>query len=103
MSYIGYEQCICKSGHYWERDALDATYDDPPCYCGAEVAWYNCVDCTNINDDGLIPRDVLEKRFLLTPEVVETCSLGYQHVVSSAVYRVPTEEETESLRVYTDV
>lgn len=46
MSYEGYEQLLCKNGHY---DTADCWYNDlQPCrVCGEKIVWINSVDETN--------------------------------------------------------
>lgn len=95
MSYEGYEQCICKNGHYFERDAYQ---DDRPCPdCDEEAAWFNGVDQTNGEDAGFIPIEALDP-FVITGIQQEKCNLGHYHTIANPVYRVPTREETEPLR-----
>jgi predicted RNA-binding Zn-ribbon protein involved in translation (DUF1610 family) len=77
MSYEGYSQCICKCGYYYEVDAADSDYNCPK--CGQMYAWCNSVDETNYNDDGIVPWDILQSRFL---------KYG----------KIPTCEETKYLR-----
>ncbi len=96
MSYEGREQIICVRGHYYERDVA---YREPAiCICGADVGWDNQVDDTNCDSYGEIPFALLVQKFQTTPEVVETCNLGHNHVTAPAVFRVPTHEETYKLR-----
>lgn len=101
MSYEGYEQHICKNGHYYECDAYYFVGDEY-CKCGAPSAWSNSVDQTNGQPQGKISLYALHAHFLLTDEVVETCNLGHQHTTSEAVFRIPTREETDPLRQYYD-
>lgn len=98
MSYEGYEQVICKNGHYFERDCYDHDALCPHCF--AEAGWENSVDQTNGPDQGAIPMDALAQ-FLLEPKKTETCAhCGNTKVISQAKYRVPTRKETDPLRVY---
>ena len=102
MSYEGYEEHICKNGHYFTSDPF--YFDDVPnCpYCKVPAAWTNSVDQTNYYSQGEIGEEVLAKHFLVEPEVVETCNLGYMHTIKQAVYRIPTHEEVQPLRKYYD-
>lgn len=97
MSYEGREQHICKAGHRFDTGCR---YEDdlPPCpICQEPSVWYNAVDDTNCDSDGVI---LDWSSLLLTPAVVETCSLGHQHITKEATYRVPTEAELLQLRHY---
>lgn len=99
MSYEGYEQCICKNGHYFERDC----YDDSNCHvCHHDAAWANGVDTTNGDDSGYIPVDKLRKLYLVSPVKVEVCNLGHSHVTSPEVFLIPDENVTGTLRTYDD-
>ena len=99
MSYEGYEQHICTNGHRFEVDAYDFEDDEPKCWCQADSVFCNCVDDTNAENYGVILPEAwgtLE----LTPEAVQTCNLGYQHITEQATYRVPTKDELLGLRSY---
>jgi len=98
MSYEGYNQFICTSGHRF--DTPDNYGSRPRCaICGEEPAWCNSVDETNCESYGVI-RDF--SSLLIEPEQVETCNLGHAHVVKHARYRPPTEQEAQALRYYWD-
>jgi len=95
MSYEGYEQCICKNGHYFECDCRQ----DLVCpICEEEQAWYNSVDETNYYSYGEIPLEVLRAKYLLSPAQVKTCDLGHEHVVQEEIFRIPNEKDTNLLR-----
>ena len=93
MSYEGFEQFLCKNGHYYTVDA----YGDKPkeCYtCGAKFVWWNAVDQTNgsyeydecgneVQIDGYIEL-LLEKE-----QEYCVCSCGYKHLKSAPVYKIP--------------
>jgi hypothetical protein len=96
MSYEGYTQCICESGHYYTRDAFDE--DRVCCECGRPAAWSNEVDETNEPDDGKILYSALVRNFLAFHAQVETCNLGHEHEISPDIFRIPTREETRPLR-----
>ena len=96
MSYEGYEQCLCVKGHlYIGQDLYD--FSDPCPVCQSPAVWVNCVDDTNCESYGYIP-DFSSLR--IKEAQVETCNLGHVHLVSPAIYRVPTEEEHARLRCY---
>lgn len=46
MSYEGYRQYLCPTGHYWTVDCYEV--DDRNCpVCGRLECWHNSVDTTN--------------------------------------------------------
>lgn len=48
MSYEGYYQLVCVSGHLNEVDAYDYCQGEEMCRtCGAKIVWWNSVDTTN--------------------------------------------------------
>jgi len=101
MSYEGFDQYICKNGHYYFYGA--GYFDDVPnCpYCGAESAFCNSVDQTNGPPQGELkyPKDF--EHLLLSPAANETCDhCGHTKRISEAVYRAPTGEEMEPYRHY---
>lgn len=101
MSYEGYEQHICKNGHYFEVDAIYGYDAEVFCdYCRGPSAWMNGVDDTNGDNMGIIPIPLLREKFLIKDVVVQICNLGHSHTMSEAVFRVPTKEETNPLRHY---
>lgn len=99
MSYEGYSQVICKNGHLSSIPEDYGMNLNPKCHCGQKWAWWNHVNQTNCDDVGIIPDSVMDT-FIVTPEKTETCSLGHAHIVSEAVYRIPSEEEQEKARHY---
>ena len=99
MSYEGRIQVICQNGHYGVREAsYNLDDEEAPCHCGAELAWTNAVDDTNCEAWGEIPEAILQKEFMVSDEVVETCNLGHKHITKERVYRIPSGEETSALR-----
>ena len=97
MSYEGYVQMLCCSGHLSTRE--DETWGSNVCeeechVCGKGIVWRNYIDQTNCDDIGEIDMQV----FLITEPVVETCNLGRAHMTSHAIYRIPSKEETQALR-----
>lgn len=103
MSYEGYEQHICKNGHYFNNyDIYSVMFSDDPVkcsYCQAPSAWRNCVDQTNGPSQGVIPMEKFNA-FLVSPAEHQECNLGHFHLTKEAVYRVPTQKETEPLCEY---
>lgn len=103
MSFEGYNQCVCKNGHYFEEDAMMVRYDGSEnCPdCGAEAAWVNCVDDTNCDSYGKIPYEMLREKYLAKKAEVETCECcGHAEEVSPEEFKVPTREETDPMRHY---
>jgi hypothetical protein len=108
MSSIeGYYQQWCRNGHVTNKDT-GYHQDHAPgvCpICGEEIVLRNFVDDFEYAPQGLIDLKQLE----ITPEV-ETkefrCIEGkWEHItkVIFGTYRIPTEEEKESLRQHFDV
>jgi hypothetical protein len=46
MSYEGFEEYLCKKGHYFTQDCMDDSPSDCP-YCFSPAVHYHAVDCTN--------------------------------------------------------
>jgi len=105
MSYEGFEQHICKSGHQFTTPCQyffdsDMEIEKEKCpYCQEVSVWHNCVDDTNNECLGIIND---WSSLLLTKEEATTCELGCLHVITRATYRVPTKEELNQLRQYFD-
>lgn len=97
MSYEGYNQNLCNNGHYYTSDAYFQNKHCP--HCLEVTVWVNAVDQTNGPPEGEISVESL-KKFLLQAEVVQTCSLGHKHISNIARYRIPSKEETETMRFY---
>ena len=96
MSYEGYRENLCANGHRWSVDCDD---DDGVCkFCHGVPVWSIAVDETNdcqgyISDEGWARLDT---------GVVDTfpASFDCKSVMCTKVYRIPSPEETESLRQY---
>lgn len=102
MSYEGYEQHICENGHYFTCDALfmfDTRETTCP-HCQSKSAWVNAVDETNADGVGYIPEETLKEKFLIKEAEYKTCNLNCEHLISPAVFRIPTKEETKPLETY---
>jgi hypothetical protein len=100
MSWLGYEQNICENGHYTTDDSYCGSDGVCP-ICQAKIAWFNVVDCTNPpGPQGEIPMEALQQ-FIIKEEVIETCpTCQHSKELSPTIYRVPSREETDPLRVY---
>lgn len=93
MSYEGYQQLICKNGHYNTVDAYD---NIEVCQvCGEGFVWWNSVDVTNgsfeVNEkgeevriDGHINLEILQSEDYCTCEKCDNT-----HIISPAIYKVP--------------
>lgn len=107
MSYEGYVQFLCENGHYHTREDDFSEKEKVVCngqdiyskelgICHAVMAWSNSVDETNCDGVGYVPMESL----LIQAEETQVCNLNHSHVISEAVYRIPTKEETKALQTY---
>ena len=94
MSYEGSKQHICMNGHRFDTDYGQNNICP---FCKKRSAFINYVDHTNGDSYGTI---VDWSSFLISPEVKETCSLGHEHVMVHAIYRIPSDKECQKLRCY---
>lgn len=105
MSYEGYEQHLCKSGHLFSQDAqcfVGEELDKPDCpHCGESSVFCNSVDDTNGEEWGIIPKKEWEA-LQIHAEVKKICNLGHEHVITEATYRVPTREMLLRMRHFYD-
>jgi predicted nucleic-acid-binding Zn-ribbon protein len=102
MSYEGYDQLLCKNGHYWTCDAFDnisynelgqAVHPVSCPYCQNPNVWSNSVDQTNGGDVGFIDM----KQFLVQDREFKTCqTCGCASEIAPAIYRIPSKEESEA-------
>ena len=104
MSYEGFEQHLCKNGHYYCCEPSGYYCDTTNCPdCGEESAFCNSVDQTNGPSQGelIFPNDF--EQLKIKGAVIETCiHCGHTKVISQNVYRIPTKEEMEPYRHYYD-
>ena len=86
MSYEGYEQILCKNGHYTEIDCYVFEFEEFVCHhCGAGVGWSRGVDQTNDNGS---PIDMAP--FLKAPAIYEACpTCDHKKMVAPDVYNIP--------------
>lgn len=98
MSYEGYSQNICQNGHKFNSGSF---WNDPPLcsICKAEIAFANSVDDTNCDAYGFISDEDWNK-LLISPQKIEKCNLGHEHVIVHAIYRIPTDKEVDRFRTY---
>jgi len=90
MSYEGYRQYWCPSGHQWEGpgEVFNIGDQDHLCDdCGQEAVFVNEVDDTNCDEWGRITP------VLATPAVYKTCDMGFKHRVTPPAYLIPTEAQ----------
>ena len=99
MSFQGFYQHLCKNGHYWTKDAVEAMYDDetPICpKCGEKSVWKNCVDQTNgsydeydIRIDGYVELEIKSQRSGICGEC------GEKHICET-IYKIPKDVKNEN-------
>lgn len=53
MSFRGYTQHLCESGHYWTQDVPQSVSFHCP-VCGKPPSWSNLVDTTNGEREGYV-------------------------------------------------
>lgn len=100
MSWEGYYQHICQSGHYFVGAPNYGGFgEEETCpYCKSLAAFTNIVDETNCEAVGEIPMEELQK-LKIADAVTETCSrCGHIKVIEPARYRVPSEDERKHMR-----
>jgi hypothetical protein len=94
MSYEGYEQILCESGHLTELECFWYDRKSFKCSCGKGVAWTHSVDETNQSASeyplmcGVYPLEIIKEG---ERKYCEHCNslLGYEE----NVYKIPTTEE----------
>ena len=96
MSYEGYVQCLCVSGHYTTVDCYFFDNFDTWCcpVCQKALAWRHHVDITNgsFDDDGNridghVELECIEENFCTCPDC------GVQHRSATPVFRIPKSDE----------
>jgi len=97
MSYEGYEQLICRNGHYhigdcWEIGIGDKAEDNWHCpNCNESLTWINSVDTTSDEGNPI-------KLEIKTSAGTCTCTVcGNIHAVRPETYHVP---ENGGHRIY---
>lgn len=107
MSYEGYDQLICKKGHYWIQDSVmrfcsaDSDVANQKCpSCKEVVVWYNAVDLTN----GCEPIDTNNKKHddncqcgVVGVEILDeaqlcVCKCGDRHYVTIPTFKIPEDK-----------
>ena len=85
MSFEGYYQLLCPTGHYWSQDCY--TKADPSIcpICGRAAVWENLVDTTNGNELEVVE---LKRVDQLGPHQCPTCG-GYRLKGYAPRYEVP--------------
>lgn len=101
MSFEGYKQCICKSGHYYDTGNVYSHRKAICPICFEEEAWCNYVDQTNGNNYGIIFERNMNA-LIIMPEISQTCNLGHKHIQSPALYRIPKSGEMDEFRNFED-
>lgn len=88
MSFEGYYQLLCASGHYWTEDVYSVSSPERSIceICGKHAVWSNLVDLTNGRSEGCVELE------LLTGDQWCTCKVcGNEHTSNNAIYKVPEE------------
>lgn len=88
MSYEGRRQVIYADGTY---DVYKEDHRGNICL-GAPIIWSNEIDDTNCESYGEVRYEDLVKFYLKEKEVVQTCNLGHEHVISESKFRCPGDE-----------
>ncbi len=100
MSYEGYEQKLCKNGHYWTVDAFENYcgfdndgFSNCPC-CKEKEVWSNSVDTTNGSFEWIDGKEVRIDGYIeleeATPAPVCTCKeCGNVHALGPPTYKIP--------------
>jgi len=87
MSFEGFNQFLCRNGHY---DSCDIYEEEKSiCKCGEPFVWTNLVDLTNGSYyeeervDGYVQLETI------TLAKHDTCNLGHKHEIVEATYKIP--------------
>ena len=104
MSFEGYNQLLCKKGHYFNLDVYDARdIEDIKCpVCKENVAWYNIVDVTNgsyegkVRIDGYIELKIKTKKNLL---LVNRSEINPQDLIKGMDYlgNIPEDPQIQEM------
>jgi len=91
MSYEGWTQFLCSSGHEFTRDVYDACPDECCPFCKSPAVWRNGVDQTNGSYDNNGKRiDGYVKLKIKTPAKQCKCTkCGNSHVSQEATFCIP--------------
>jgi len=88
MSYEGYDQHICPSGHYWTEDCYVSTGVCPE--CNKLAIWQNPVDETNGTFRGDDRIDGFVDVVIKTPAKYEECpTCGHREMKEAPIFRIP--------------
>jgi hypothetical protein len=96
MSFEGFYQTICVSGHYnstTDAYCFDNPEEDYLClYCKGKLAWWNLVDVTNGSWDGEGNRiDGYIEVECIEQNICECPTCGVKHRAKAPVFAVPKE------------
>ena len=92
MSFEGYNQLLCKKGHFFTQDVYDARdIEDIKCpVCKEKVAWWNIVDVTNGSYEGKVRIDgYIELKIKTKTKTCKCSKCSNVHVVDDATYQIP--------------
>lgn len=88
MSFEGFDQYLCLNGHLREFDCGDPTFRK--CSCGQPFIFRHTVDQTNGYDKSN-PWSCRYPFEIQQDAVYETCNLGYMHVITETIYKIPAQ------------
>lgn len=95
MSYEGYDQFLCKKGHYWTNDVevnWDGGNEKEKCpICGEEAVWENQVNITNgsYDDDGNRIDGFVDLKIEKCTQGI--CSKCKKPHVCGTIYKIPKD------------
>lgn len=100
MSYEGYEQYLCKKGHYWTLDAQETIWCDckQKCpICGEEEVWSNMVNVTNgsFDDESGERIDGYKKLELIEKHSSACNDCGKENLCVCSIYKIPEDDEED--------
>jgi len=96
MSFEGYYQFLCKSGHSYNIDVYEIDDKAPSCpICKAPANWRNLVDQTNgsFDNDGKTRIDGFVELNIKTAGKTRVCkTCGDKHVSELTTFEIPKDK-----------
>jgi predicted Zn-ribbon and HTH transcriptional regulator len=91
MSFEGYYQLLCPSGHHWTADVHSAEGKGRCPHCDSEPVWQNTVDLTNGSWDGNNWRidGYIELKEATAAEICRCPNCDDEHVKTPPTYHIP--------------